>query len=74
MGAQRVAQLGQVAMEKILAAATQDICMSDRVFVIIHEMNMLYGDMFDAFLTKRKWWNFPTFFTTACGSESHADW
>ena len=32
-GAQRVAQLGQDAMEKIPAAALQDICMSDRGFL-----------------------------------------
>ena len=72
--AQRVAQLGQDAMEKILAAATQDICMPDRGFMIFHEMNMLYGDLFDAFVEKRKGWNFPTFFVTSCGSDSHADW
>ena len=73
-GAQRVAQLGQDAMEKILAATTQDICMPDRGFMIFHEMNMLYGDLFDAFVEKRKGWNFPTFFVTSCGSDSHADW
>jgi len=33
-GAQRVAQLGQDAMEKIVAAATHDICMPDRSFMI----------------------------------------
>ena len=49
-GAQRVAQLGQDAIEKILAAATQDICMPDRVFGIFYEMNMLVGDLFDALL------------------------
>ena len=37
-------------------------------------MNMLYGDLFDAFLEKRQGLNFPTFFATACGSEPHADW
>ena len=47
-GAQKHAQLGQDAMEKILEAATQDICMPDRVFVIFFETNMRDGDMFDA--------------------------
>ena len=42
--------------------------------MIIYEMNMLYGDFFDAFLEKRQGLNFPTFFATACGSEPHADW
>ena len=42
--------------------------------MIIYEMNMLYGDLFDAFLEKRQGLNFPTFFATACGSEPHADW
>ena len=37
-------------------------------------MNMLVGDMFDAFLEKRPGLNFPTFFATACGSEGHCDW
>ena len=73
-GAQRVAQLGQDAMEKIVAAATHDICMPDRSFMIFFEVNMLYGDMFDAFLEKRPGWNSPTYFVTACGSESHCDW
>ena len=73
-GAQRVAQLGQGAMEKILAGATQEICMPGRGLVIFYDMNMLVGDLFDAFLEKRKGLNFPTFFATACGSESHADW
>ena len=48
--------------------------MTDRGFVIFHEINMLYGDLFDAFVEKRKGWNFPTFFVTSCGSDSHADW
>ena len=73
-GAQRVAQLGQDAMEKIVAAATHDICMPDRSFMIFYEVNMLYGDMFDALLEKRPGWNCPTFFATACGSEGHCDW
>ena len=73
-GAQRHAQLGQDAMEKILDAATQGICMPDRYFMIFFEMNMLVGDMFDAFLEKRQRWNFPTFFVTACGSEGYCDW
>ena len=30
--------------------------------------------MFDAVLTKRQGWHIPTFFATACGSVSHADW
>ena len=42
--------------------------------MIFFEENMLYGDMFDAFLEKRPGLNFPTFFATACGSESHFDW
>ena len=61
-------------MEKILAATTQDICMPYRGFVIFYEMNMLVGHMFDAFLEKRNRLNCPTFFATACGSESHASW
>ena len=73
-GAQRTAQLGQDAMEKILQAATHEICMPDRSFMIFYEVNMLYGDMFDAFLELRPGWNFPTFFVTACGSEGHCDW
>ena len=73
-GAQKHAQLGQDAMEKILEAATQDICMPDRCFVIFFEMNMLFGDMFDAFSEKRQQWNFPTFFVPACGNEGHCDW
>ena len=73
-GAQKVAQLGQDAMEKILEATTQDICMPDRSFMMFFETNMLYGDMFDAFLEIRPGWYFPTFFVTACGSESHVDW
>ena len=72
-GAQKHAQLGQNAMEKILDAATQGICMPDRYFMIFFEMNMLVGDMFNAFLEKRQQWNFPTFFVTACGSEGHCD-
>ena len=48
--------------------------MPDRGFVIFYEMNMLVGDMFDAFLETRNRLNCPTFFATACGSESHACW
>ena len=73
-GAQRTAQLGQDAMEKILQAATHEICMPDRSFMVFYEVNMLFGDMFDAFLELRPGWNFPTFFVTACGSEGHCDW
>ena len=74
-GAQKTAQLGQDAMEKILAAATQDIGMIEiRSFMVFFEVNMLYGDMFDAFLEKRSQWNFPTYFATASGSETHCDW
>ena len=73
-GVQKHAQLGQDAMEKILEAATHDISMPDRCFMIFFEMNMLFGDMFDALLEKRMQWQFPTFFVTACGSESHVEW
>ena len=52
-GAQKHAQLGQDAMEKILEAATQDLGISDRAFVIFFETSMLDGVMFDAFLEKR---------------------
>ena len=55
-GAQKVAQLGQDAMEKILEAAAQDICMPDRAFMMFFETNMLYGDMFDALLEMRLQW------------------
>ena len=72
--AQKHAQLGQDAMEKILEAATQDICMPDRVVMMFFETNMLFSDMFDAFVEKRLGWSFPTYFVTACGSESHIDW
>ena len=30
--------------------------------------------MVDALLEKRAGWSFPTYFATACGSESHVDW
>ena len=72
-GAQKHAQLGQDAMGKILEAQ-QDTCMPYRAFLMFFEVNMLYGDMFDAFLELRPGWNFPTFFVTACGSDSHFDW
>ena len=39
-GAQKHAQLGQDAMEKILQA--QEICMSDRCFMMFWEMNALW--------------------------------
>ena len=42
--------------------------------MMFFEANMLYGDMFDALLEKRPGWTFPTYFVTACGSESHVDW
>ena len=52
-GAQKTAQLGQDAMEKILAAATQDIGMTEiRSFMVFFDVNMLYGDVFDAFSEK----------------------
>ena len=72
-GAQKHAQLGQDAMEKILQAATQDICISDRCFVMFFEVNMLFGDMFDAYMEMRQQWNYPSYFVTAVGNESHAD-
>ena len=61
-------------MEKILDAATQSIIMADRAFIVFFEVNMLFGDMFDAFLEKREQWKFPTYFATACASESHREW
>ena len=42
--------------------------------MMFFEANMLYGDMFDAFVEKRLGWSFPTYFVTACGSEGHVDW
>ena len=48
--------------------------MPDRAFMMFFETNMLYCDMFDAFLELRPQWSSPTFFATACGSESHFDW
>ena len=40
-GAQKVAQLGQDAMEKILEAATHHLCTTDRCFMMFFETNML---------------------------------
>ena len=40
-GAQKHAQLGRDAMEKILEAATQDMSMPDRPFMIFFETDML---------------------------------
>ena len=73
-GAQKYAQLGQDAFEKILDAATQGIIMPDRAFMVFAEVNMLFGDMFDAFVEKRGQWNFPTYLFTATSSEAHYDW
>ena len=36
-----------------MEAATQDIIMPDRAFMVFAELNMLFGDMFDAFVEKR---------------------
>ena len=55
-------------------AATHDIRMPERAFMVFAEVNMLFGDMFDAFVEKRGQWNFPTYFFTATSSESHYDW
>ena len=60
-GAQKYAQLGQDAFEKILDAATQDTVMPDSAFVVFAELNMLFGDMFYAFVEKRGQWNSPTY-------------
>ena len=73
-GAQKYAQLGRDAFEKILDAATQDIIMPDRGFMVFAEVNMLFGDMFDAFVEKRGQWNYPTYLFTATSSEAHHDW
>ena len=73
-GAQKCAQLGQDAMEKILEAATQDIIMTERSFMIIFEINMLCGDLLDAYVEKRQGLYFPTYFVTASGSEHHIEW
>ena len=55
-------------------AVTQDIVMPDRAFMVFAELNMLFGDMFDAFVEKRGQWNFPTYLFTATSSEAHYDW
>ena len=71
-GAQKIAQLGQDAMENNLEATTQDMSMPSRAVVIFFETNMLFGDMLDALLEKHPLGNFPTYF--ACGAEAHCDW
>ncbi len=53
-GAQKHAQIGRDGMEKILEAAAQGLIMPDRSFMIFFEVNMLFGDMFDAFVEKRQ--------------------
>ena len=70
-GAQKHAQLGQDAMEKILEAATRDICMPDRAFMVFFETSMLYGDMFDAFLERRPGWSPNVLRHCLWVSESH---
>eukprot|EP00974_Lingulodinium_polyedra_P006044 572543-Lingulodinium_polyedra.AAC.1 len=68
-GAQKYAQLGPDALEKVLDAATTDFIMAGRTAIIFFEMNMLIGDMFDAFLKKRESWNFPNYFVTVTSEE-----
>ena len=48
--------------------------MPGRTFMMFAEVNMLFGDMFDAFVEKRGQWNFPTDLLTATSSEAHYDW
>ncbi len=48
--------------------------MQDRAAVFFLELNMLFGDMFDAFVEKRPSWNFSPHFMTASASEQHYEW
>ena len=48
--------------------------MPDRAFMVLAELNMLFGDTFDAFAEKRGQWDFPTYLFTATSSEAHYDW
>ena len=48
--------------------------MPDRAFMVFAELNMLFGDMFDAFVEKRVQWNVPTYFFTATSYVAHYEW
>ena len=73
-GAAKAAQLGTDAMDKLLRAATDNITMQNRSCVIFMEMNMLTGDMFDAFVDMRTSYNYPTYYVSLTSSEMQLDW
>ena len=73
-GAAKFAQVGPDGMEKLLDAILGGISLDNRSAVIFWELNAGWGNLFDAYLTKRLGWNFPAYYFTSTDDSVLYEW
>ena len=73
-GAAKFAQIGQDAMEKIIDAVLDGATVDQRHAVLFWELNMGWGNLFDALVAKRGGWNFPAYYFSTTPDVTQHDW
>ena len=73
-GSAKVTQLGKDAMMKILDAIITGSEIDNRNAVIFWEINCGVGNVFDAFVSKKQGWNFPSYYFTSIDDPIQYDW
>lgn len=72
--AERAAQVGEDAWAKMLDGVATNLNFSGRGALLILEMNFGVGHGFDAWIQKRKAWNFPSFYAAVVTEPKMAEW
>ena len=73
-GANKVSQIGHDGMLKLVEAMLGGVPIDNRHAVIFWEVNPGVGNLFDAFVTARSGWNFPTYYMAMMDDHTHYDW
>eukprot|EP00959_Pyramimonas_sp_CCMP1952_P470248 9496306-Pyramimonas_sp.AAC.5 len=73
-GANKVSQIGQDGMLKLIEAMLDGAPINNRHAVIFWEVNPSVGNMFDAFVTARSGWNFPSYYLAMVDDPTHCEW
>ena len=73
-GAAKFAQIGQDAMEKVVDGLLDGVTVDQRHAIIFWEVNMGWGNLFDAVLVKRAGWNFPAYYLSATSDTMQHEW
>ncbi len=73
-GANKFAQVGQDAMERVLDALFEGVSIDHNSAVVFWEMNLGWGNMLDAVISKSSGWKFPWLYFSSSDNAVQHEW